>query len=78
MRNDLSTFEFDLLTQLIFNGNTSIPPLISERLRNMGYAERVFSETRASDLGRARFLIGLPIDDRQKSAYERLGRRTGE
>lgn len=70
MRNDLSTFEFDLLKQLIFGGSTSISPMVSERLLNMGYAERVFSKTRASDLGRARFLTGLPNYDRQESVYE--------
>ncbi len=70
MRNDLNTFEFDLLRQLIFGGSSAISPLISERLRNMGYAERVFSQTRASDLGRARLLIGLRPYDTQKSAYE--------
>ncbi len=70
MRNDLSTFEFDWLRQLIFAGSTSIPLLISERLRDMGYAERVLSQTRASDLGRARYLIGVRLHERQKSAYE--------
>jgi len=70
MRNDLSTFEFHWLRQLIFGGSASIPPLISERLRNMGYAERVFSQTRASDLGRARFIIGVRLYERQKSTYK--------
>lgn len=70
MRNDLNTFEFALLKRLIFDGSASISPLLSERLRNMGYAERVFSQTRASDLGRARFLIGLLPHDTQKSVFQ--------
>jgi hypothetical protein len=66
MRNDLSTFEFEWLRQLIFGSGTSISPIILKRLRDMGYAERVFSQTRASDLGRARLLVGLNREIRRR------------
>lgn len=70
MRNDLSSFEFDLLRKLIFGCGTPIHPVMLKNLLSKGYAENVFSQTRASDLGRARFLIGLSLYDRQKPAYE--------
>ena len=56
MRNDLTEFELNWLLELAINGDAAVPLAISKRLRELGYAEQVFSQTRASDLGRERLL----------------------
>jgi hypothetical protein len=56
MRNDLTEFELDWLLHLAINGGEKVPAAIAKRLRDLGYAEHVFSRTRVTDLGRERLL----------------------
>jgi hypothetical protein len=56
MRNDLTEFELNWLLELAMNGDAAVPSALLKRLRELGYAEQVFSETRATDLGRERLL----------------------
>ena len=54
MRNDLTKFELDWLFTVATCVRTAAPPCIAKRLRDLGYTEKIFSQTRASDLGRKR------------------------
>jgi hypothetical protein len=56
MRNDLTEFELDWLLELAMNGDAAVPSALLKRLRELGYAEQVFSQTQATDLGRERLL----------------------
>jgi len=56
MRNDLTEFELNWLLELAINGDAAVPPALLKRLRELGYAQQVFSRTQASDLGRERLL----------------------
>jgi len=56
MRNDLTEFELNWLLELAINGDAAVPPALLKRFRELGYAEQVFSQTQASDLGRERLL----------------------
>ena len=56
MRNDLTEFELNWLLELAINGDAAVPPALLKRLRELGYAEQVFSRIQASDLGRERLL----------------------
>ena len=56
MRNDLTEFELDWLLELAMNGDAAVPPALLTRLRDLGYAEQMFSQVQATDLGRERLL----------------------
>jgi hypothetical protein len=56
MRNDLTEFELDWLLHLAINGGEKVPAAIAKRLCDLGYAERVFSQTQVTDQGRERLL----------------------
>ena len=56
MRNDLTEFELDWLLELAMNGDAAVPPALLRRLRDLGYAEQMFSQVQATDLGRERLL----------------------
>jgi hypothetical protein len=56
MRNDLTEFELNWLFELAMNGDAAVPPALLKRLRELGYAKHVFSQTQATKLGRERLL----------------------
>jgi hypothetical protein len=56
MRNDLTEFELNWLLELAMNGDAAVPPALLKRLRELGYAKQVFSQTQATNLGRDRLL----------------------
>jgi hypothetical protein len=56
MRNDLTEFELNWLLELAMNGDAAVPPALLKRLRELGYAKQVFSQTQATNLGRERLL----------------------
>lgn len=56
MRNDLTEFELNWLLELATNGDAAVPPALLARLRELGYAKQVFSQTQATELGRERLL----------------------
>jgi hypothetical protein len=62
MRNDLTEFELNWLFELAMNGDAAVPPALLKRLRELGYAKQVFSQTQATDLGRERLLARARSD----------------
>jgi hypothetical protein len=72
MRNDLTEFELDWLLHLAINGGEKVPAAIAKRLRDLGYAEQVFSQTQVTEQGRQR-LLATPGTDAStlKKAWRR-------
>ncbi|QIE25954.1 hypothetical protein SBC1_47730 (plasmid) [Caballeronia sp. SBC1] len=56
MCNDLTEFELNWLLELAINGDATVPAALLKRFRELGYAEQLFSQIQASDLGRERLL----------------------
>lgn len=75
MWNTLTEFELAWLLELAMNGSAAIPDAITERFRELGYAELNFEETRVTYEGRLKLMDGLQLEppptarDRLRSYY---------
>ena len=69
MRNDLNRFKLDWLFTVAIGVRTVIPTSIAMRLRELGYTEQIFSQTRASDFGRNRLRDEARIGVDVRRAY---------
>lgn len=75
MWNTLTEFELEWLLELAMNGSEAIPDAITERFRELGYAELLFDATRVTYKGRIKLMDGLQLEappspkDRLRSYY---------
>ncbi len=62
MWNTLTEFELAWLLELAMNGSADVPDAITERFRELGYAELTCEDTRVTYKGRMKLMDGLNIE----------------
>lgn len=78
MYNDLTEFEADWLLELAINGSGRIPAAIAAHLRELGYAEWLFSTTCVTRKGREKLMAGMQLSiGSNGSAGPKLRHRPG-